>query len=111
MEITPEYLATLPEWIADIIKSNNITEVYDTEIDFMKWPGDFPVRIMRFGEPFILYQDEDDHLNLIKKDSNNSIIEYHDVYPVKYSSSKLEEVNNLEAFSWIYDVPKITKDE
>ena len=37
MEVTSEYLATLPEWIANIIKSNNITEVYGTEIDYVNY--------------------------------------------------------------------------
>ena len=95
METTTEYLATLPEWIANIIKSNNITEVYDTEIDYMKWPGNFPVRIMRFGEPFILYQDEDDKLNLMRREGNE-IVEYYDVYPAKYSSSNLAKITTEE---------------
>lgn len=105
MEVTSEYLATLPEWIVKFLRRNNVTEVYDTELDYMKWPGNFPVRIMRFGEPFILYQDEDDKLNLMRREGNE-IVEYYNVYPAKYSSSKREKIGNLEAFSWIYDVPK-----
>lgn len=107
MKITPEYLTGLPDWMSRILMENSVEDIYDPDIDWMKYPGDFEYRIFSHKFP-ILIQDNDRSLNIIFKEEkdgkvyilynchltnlttgNNELVEME--FPITYQVNKNEE--------------------
>lgn len=73
MKITLEYLTTLPNWMSWVLMENSVEDIYDPDIDWMKYPGDFEYRIFSHEFP-ILLQDKDGSLNIIFKEEKDGKI-------------------------------------
>lgn len=80
MKITPEYLLTLPDWMAAILTENSVKDIYDPDRDWKKFPGDFEYRIFSHDFP-VLIQATGDSLSMFFKDETDGRVhELHNCY-------------------------------